>query len=52
MNVVMTNDGGFIEVQGTAEGTPYTQEQMDAMLMLARQGIAELCEMQNSALQS
>ena len=51
MNVVMTSDGGFIEVQGTAEGAPYTQEQMDAMLVLARKGIADLCAMQTAALQ-
>lgn len=51
MNVVMTSDGGFIEVQGTAEGAPYTQEQMDAMLVLARKGIAEICEQQTAALQ-
>ena len=52
MNVVMTDDGGFIEVQGTAEGSPYTQEQMAAMLVLARKGIAELCELQKAALQA
>lgn len=51
MNVVMTSDGGFIEVQGTAEGAPYTQEQMDAMLVLARKGIVDLCAMQTAALQ-
>jgi ribonuclease PH len=50
MNVVMTSDGGFIEVQGTAEGAPYTQEQMNAMLELARKGITEICEMQTAAL--
>lgn len=50
MNVVMTADGGFIEVQGTAEGAPYTEEQMAAMLALARQGIAEITELQNAAL--
>lgn len=50
MNVVMTSDGGFIEVQGTAEGAPYTQEQMNAMIDLARKGIMEICELQTAAL--
>ncbi len=52
MNVVMTADGGFIEVQGTAEGAPYSQEQMNAMLDLARKGIAEICELQTVALKN
>ena len=50
MNVVMTADGGFIEVQGTAEGAPYTQEQMTAMLALARKGITEITALQTAAL--
>ena len=50
MNVVMTADGGFIEVQGTAEGAPYTQEQMMAMLALARKGITEITALQTAAL--
>jgi ribonuclease PH len=50
MNVVMTADGGFIEVQGTAETEPYDRVQMDAMLALARQGIAKLCALQKQAL--
>lgn len=50
MNVVMTADGGFIEVQGTAETEPYNQVQMDTMLALARQGIAKLCALQKQAL--
>jgi ribonuclease PH len=50
MNVVMTADGGFIEVQGTAEGAPYTQEQMTAMLALARKGITEIAALQTAAL--
>jgi ribonuclease PH len=50
MNVVMTADGGFIEVQGTAEGAPYTQEQMTAMLALARKGIVEITALQTAAL--
>ena len=50
MNVVMTGSGGFVEVQGTAEGVPFRREEMDAMLDLAQSGIAELIEKQKAAL--
>ena len=50
MNVVMTGAGGFVEVQGTAEGAPFTQAQMDALLALAARGIAELVAAQRTAL--
>ena len=40
MNVVMTGAGGFVEVQGTAEGAPFSRAEMDALLDLARDGIA------------
>ena len=50
MNVVMTNKGGFIEVQGTAEGESFNQEEFDAMLTLAKKGINELFELQQAAL--
>lgn len=50
MNVVMAEDGGLIEIQGTAEGEPFTQEQFDAMLALAKKGIGELNVLQNEAL--
>jgi len=50
MNVVMTEKGGFVEVQGTAEGEPYTEEQLNAMLALARKGIAEITAAQSAAL--
>jgi len=50
MNVVMDDAGQFIEVQGTAEGAPFTQQQLDEMLSLARGGIAELVEKQRAAL--
>ncbi len=50
MNVVMTSEGGFIEVQGTAEGAPYTQDEMNAMLELAREGISKLTQLQTQAL--
>lgn len=50
MNVVMTDQGGFIEVQGTAEGAPYTQEELLAMLALAKKGCNELFEIQQQVL--
>ena len=50
MNVVMTGSGGFVEVQGTAEGTPFTRTEMDALLGLAAKGIAELVAAQRAAL--
>jgi len=50
MNVVMTGGGGFVEVQGTAEGTPFTRAEMDALLALAGRGIQELVALQRAAL--
>ncbi|MBB6590808.1 ribonuclease PH [Ralstonia solanacearum] len=50
MNVVMTGNGGFVEVQGTAEGTPFTRTEMDALLGLADQGIHTLIGLQKQAL--
>jgi ribonuclease PH len=50
MNVVMTGSGGFVEVQGTAEGLPFSRGQMDEMLALAGQGIGELVAAQKAAL--
>jgi ribonuclease PH len=52
MNVVCTGDGRFIEVQGTAEGSPFTREQMDSLLELARTGIAELVVRQRQAIEA
>ena len=52
MNVVCTGDGRFIEVQGTAEGQPFTREQMDNLLELAKQGIAALIQLQRQAINS
>lgn len=51
MNVVCTGDARFIEVQGTAEGTPFTREQMDQLLQLAKKGIAELVQVQRYAIE-
>ena len=50
MNVVMTGAGNFVEVQGTAEGVAFTRKEMDALLQLAEQGIAELVVMQKQSL--
>ena len=50
MNVVMTSSGGFVEVQGTAEGAPFTRAEMDRLLALADKGIRELVAMQRRAL--
>lgn len=49
-NVVMTGGDDFVEVQGTAEGKPFSRSGMDALLDLARQGILELFEKQREAL--
>ena len=50
MNVVMGETGGFIEVQGTAEGAPFARDQLDGMLDLASAGISELVTAQKAAL--
>jgi len=50
MNIVMTTDGGFVEIQGTAEGEPFDKAAMNAMLDLAQTGIAELLNKQKNAL--
>jgi ribonuclease PH len=50
MNVVMTGSGGLVEVQGTAEGAPFSRKEMDAMLDLAQKGIRELVAAQKTAL--
>jgi ribonuclease PH len=52
MNVVMTGSGGFVEVQGTAEGAPFARAELDALLGLAQDGIAQLVQLQKAALAS
>ena len=52
MNVVMNDGGRFVEVQGTAEGHAFTAEEFDAMIGLARAGIADIVALQNAALAS
>ena len=51
MNVVMTGDGRFIELQGTAEGEPFDVDQMQSMLALATKGIGELTEIQKRTIE-
>jgi ribonuclease PH len=50
MNVVMTGAGGFVELQGTAEGQPFTRAEMNALVGLAEKGIRELIALQRAAL--
>lgn len=50
MNVVMTSSGQFIEVQGTAEGMPFSKAELDEMLGLAEHGIAQLLDLQAATL--
>ena len=52
MNVVMTGSGGLIEVQGTAEGAPFSRAEMNALLDLANKGIQELIAAQKAALKA
>jgi len=50
MNVVMNDTGDFIEIQGTAEGHPFSQDELNAMLTLAKKGIQELLACQQAAI--
>ena len=50
MNIVMTGSGKYVEIQGTAEGEPYTREALDRLLDLAGKGIKELVEIQKSVI--
>ena len=52
MNIVMTGSGHFVEVQGTAEGAPFSRHEMQALLALAEDGIAKLVALQRGALQT
>ena len=52
MNVVMTGSGGFVEVQGTAEGASFSRDEMDRLLQLADKGIRELVQAQRAALEA
>ncbi|HEY9035775.1 MAG TPA: ribonuclease PH [Pseudomonadales bacterium] len=52
MNVIMTENGHFIEVQGTAEAAPFSRADLDALLALAEEGVTELVRLQKAALQA
>ncbi|KAA0693968.1 ribonuclease PH [Halopseudomonas laoshanensis] len=52
LNVVVTDKGGFIEVQGTAEAAPFSAEELNAMLALAKQGVDQLFALQLAALET
>ena len=52
MNIVMTDANEFIEVQGTAEGVPFSNTQLQDLLQLAQAGIHDIIELQKQALQS
>jgi ribonuclease PH len=51
MNVVMNEAGGFIEVQGTAEGHAFRREELDELLNLAASGVQTICQVQNQVLE-
>jgi len=51
-NFVLTGAGGLVEIQGTAEGAPFSEEQLTALLRLARKGIGELVALQKQAIAS
>jgi ribonuclease PH len=50
MNVIMTETGGFVEVQGTAEAAPYSHDELNAMLELAKKGVTDILAIQRAAL--
>ena len=50
MNVVMTGEGSYVEIQGTAEGAAFNRAELDALLALAEKGCADLTRMQRKAL--
>lgn len=52
MNIVMAENGGFIEIQGTAEGVVFTEEELNQMMSLAKSGIQDIFELQRKALSS
>lgn len=51
MNIVMTGAGGMVELQGTAEGTPFSRDELNALLALGDKGIAEIIAAQKAALE-
>jgi ribonuclease PH len=51
MNVVMTGDGKFVEIQGTAEESVFTKKEMDELTRIAQKGITELTRIQKKVLE-
>jgi ribonuclease PH len=51
-NVVMTDQGSFVELQGTAENKPFSRQSLDALLSLAEGGVQQLFEIQQAAIES
>ena len=51
-NIVMTEDGQFVEIQGSGEETTFSETQMNEMLVLGKKGIAELCVLQDAAIRA
>jgi len=51
MNIVMNGNGGFIEIQGTAEQEAFSQEELSSLLALGNKGVQEIIELQNSCLE-
>jgi ribonuclease PH len=49
-NFVMTGTGGFVEIQGTAEGAPFSEEELHTLMGLAKKGVSELVELQKQAI--
>jgi ribonuclease PH len=52
MNVVMTDRGRFVEVQGTAEGTPFSRERLNRMLDVAQKGLVKIFEIQGTVIET
>ncbi len=52
LNVVLTEDGEFVEIQGSGEESTFTQPQLDSMLEVSRKGIRELCALQEQVIQA
>jgi ribonuclease PH len=52
LNVAMTRSGRLVELQGTAEGAPFSREDLDRLLDLAWKGIGELCQLQQARLET
>ena len=50
MNIVMTGKGKFVEIQGTAEGDPFSKEEMNKIILLAEKGISKIIQLQRNAL--